>query len=271
MPGRLLLKTPNRRDALLRPLCSECKLIEWSNFVPRHRADVSNMLYEKPLFEIFPDSTPGQHACPVCDLLTNLGQAYVTNNPETIYACSTAKVFLSDEVNEALMSHSKLSNVTRWATILTSGAIGVHQKAVLGILHPGSNKEIYAPRIINPYSINYSIIRGWVQRCSAHPKRNCTPPRKKNLPGFKVIHCRSRNVIEAPDKCPYVALSYVWGNAQFPGPENQDGRFPATIEDSIVVSLALGFEYLWVDRYVSLAVFANISLIGLTLSSVSIR
>lgn len=58
-------------------------------------------------------------------------------------------------------------------------------------------------------------------------------------------------MIEAPEQCAYVALSYVWGTAQFPGPEKQDGQFPATIEDSIVVSLALGFEYLWVDRYVS--------------------
>ena len=254
MPGRLLLKSPKREDALLRPLCSECEIIEWSSFVPRHKADISDMRYTTPLFEVFPEPKPGGFACPVCDLLVDLGQAYVTNNPEMIYVCSAAKVFHSDEVNEALNSHS---DVTQWATVLTSGAIGVRPNAVLGILHPDSDKEIYAPRIVNPCSIDYDVIRGWVQRCSAHPNKNCTPSRNKNLPGFKVIHCRSRNVIDAPENCPYVALSYVWGTAQLIRPENPFGRFPATIEDSIVVSLALGFEYLWVDRYVSLAVFAT--------------
>ncbi|KAA8627766.1 HET domain containing protein [Pyrenophora tritici-repentis] len=48
-----------------------------------------------------------------------------------------------------------------------------------------------------------------------------------------------------PSNCRFVALSYVWGSEQS-SLRLEDA--PATIKDSITVTLALGYDYLWVDR-----------------------
>lgn len=171
----MLRKARQCRDAQLGLLCPECKLIEWPYFVPHHKDDARNVLHKWARFELLPDKTPGQSACPMCDLLIISGLARVTNNPEIIYACSAPRVFLSDEANEALASHLTVSDVTQWGTILISSAIGVELNAVFGILHPGSHRQKYAPRIIDPSSINYDVIRGCIQRCSVHPNRQCIP------------------------------------------------------------------------------------------------
>lgn len=56
-----------------------------------------------------------------------------------------------------------------------------------------------------------------------------------------------------------MTLSYVWGKPkdqsvgqarlESPAPELLPQDLPATIEDAIKVTLALGYDYLWVDRY----------------------
>jgi hypothetical protein len=69
------------------------------------------------------------------------------------------------------------------------------------------------------------------------------------VPGFKVIDCQTRRVIEtAQQGCQYVALSYVWGS-QTPI-KHALGSYPKTVEDAMEVCLILGFRYLWVDQYV---------------------
>jgi len=109
-----------------------------------------------------------------------------------------------------------------------------------------------------PASINYSEIAEWITTCSklghGSTLETCLTGHMPYLPLFQVIDCRSRTVVLWPTdtRPPYVALSYVWGKG------NQDcditeGNLPSTlplvIEDSITVTLNLGYQYLWVDRY----------------------
>jgi hypothetical protein len=60
--------------------------------------------------------------------------------------------------------------------------------------------------------------------------------------------------------CQYVALSYVWGDLE-PGPSVEHGILPAqlprTIEDSILATRLLGYRYLWIDKYVTTAVYCS--------------
>jgi hypothetical protein len=97
-------------------------------------------------------------------------------------------------------------------------------------------------RFLDPKSIDFDRIRRWLQLCS-HMDLALQPHRKiDHLPGFRLLHCRSRQIIEPPLGCYYVALSYVWGKGQLE--EQQHQCFPQTIEDSIRVCLELGFEYI---------------------------
>ena len=98
------------------------------------------------------------------------------------------------------------------------------------------------PCLLDLSFIDFDRMRLWLQSCynvDLSPK-----PRQKPdyLPGFRLIHCRSREIIRPPRECRYVALSYVWGK-NLPE-ESQSQRFPRTIEDAIKVCLKLGFEYI---------------------------
>jgi hypothetical protein len=72
---------------------------------------------------------------------------------------------------------------------------------------------------------------------------------------MKLIDCDTRQIVPAQSH-KYVALSYVWGLAAL-GPGYDDrvvngtlpGLLPKTIEDAILATLKLGFQYLWIDRY----------------------
>ena len=77
--------------------------------------------------------------------------------------------------------------------------------------------------------------------------------------GARVIDCVSREVIPLNQDWQYLALSYVWGPASH-HPQGMDTRMvcqstqlpaalPQTIEDAVEVTTALGFKYLWIDRY----------------------
>ncbi|KIM99873.1 hypothetical protein OIDMADRAFT_126407 [Oidiodendron maius Zn] len=74
------------------------------------------------------------------------------------------------------------------------------------------------------------------------------------LQSLRVIECSTRRLVKAPEDCIYLALSYVWGSPTDSEPEVRGNDFlpcqlPLTIEDAITVTLQLGHEYLWVDRY----------------------
>ena len=75
----------------------------------------------------------------------------------------------------------------------------------------------------------------------------------------RVIDCAWREVVPLNQDRQYLALSYVWGPSSS-YPEQIDPRMacqytqlpaalPQTIEDAVEITTALGFQYLWIDRY----------------------
>jgi hypothetical protein len=103
-----------------------------------------------------------------------------------------------------------------------------------------------------PNRVDFELAKLWMADCGTHEK--CNIPPKSDIDNLKVIDCHQRRIISAPEKCKFVALSYVWGSSmledctQFP---NLPSLLPRTVEDSIEATTLLGFQYLWVDRYVS--------------------
>jgi hypothetical protein len=98
----------------------------------------------------------------------------------------------------------------------------------------------------------------WMSFCKKHHTKLCVATKLPHLPMFRVIDCNSRTVIpwdsdDADQHSVYVSLSYVWGQEVHDIHRQDDGTLPETlpriIEDSIAVTIQLGYRYLWIDRY----------------------
>lgn len=105
-----------------------------------------------------------------------------------------------------------------------------------------------------PTHVDFGVIRSWLDECNRAHSEKCHPRTRHYVRNLKVIDCARRAIVPAPPGSAFVALSYVWGPPSTqPSLTSPDLSMllPRTIEDSIAVTLELGFTFLWIDRYVS--------------------
>jgi ankyrin repeat protein len=106
-------------------------------------------------------------------------------------------------------------------------------------------------RIISPRTDGvFDLIRNQIKYCQ-NVHSDCTEDLDPLLARIRVLDCHTRRVIDAPDDCRYVALSYVWGDERYPSPKKDEivQFLPQTVEDSVAATIRLGYRYLWVDMY----------------------
>lgn len=98
-------------------------------------------------------------------------------------------------------------------------------------------------------SERYDDLMKILSDCAQSHDQTCRPISPcLGINGLKLVEVSSRRVVEAPEKCDYLALSYVWGNQ----PHSDDPRAaPAVIRDTFQVADRLGVEYIWIDKYAS--------------------
>lgn len=101
--------------------------------------------------------------------------------------------------------------------------------------------------------IDFSILKSWIAMCQRLHTENCVAADSlaTTVPFFKLIECETRKIVPGPNK-PFVALSYLWGTVKPPKSAvlgNLPESLPRTMEDSIIATLKLGFQYLWIDAY----------------------
>lgn len=133
------------------------------------------------------------------------------------------------------------------APIFVIPAAAHHGRRAFAAVDKGLHIPSTSPRQVYAFSINYELIKGWIKECHYHIQK-CGLPHAMVMRGFKVIDCQTRSIVRPGQRCPYVALSYVWGPQV--SRTSVETLFPRTIADSIEVTLQLGYRYLWVDRYV---------------------
>jgi len=109
-------------------------------------------------------------------------------------------------------------------------------------------------RPLRPDRVDLDMFREWLTDCMQYHGEVCSPAAEGyyddvfKFDSFRLIDCKTLQVIRASLDERYVALSYVWGEGVEPQHEPQQ-QFPNTIHDTIVVARELGFRYLWVDKY----------------------
>jgi hypothetical protein len=146
---------------------------------------------------------------------------------------------------------------------------GLYLSPVSKRLQVRQNENVRGPRILwnivvsdratqtmiqslTPPFISFSRVKDLFNTC-AEQHADCSLPREDRfIPNLRVINCTTREVVNAPANCEYVALSYVWGSVQSDHDDLTSMQIlPRVIEQSLVVTSKLGFKFLWVDRYVS--------------------
>ena len=111
--------------------------------------------------------------------------------------------------------------------------------------------------------VDTKTLRNWLRQCEDRHGKNCSTPQwlgnVKQSNSLKVIDVKRRCIANAPPRCRYLALSYVWGAcqtfrsttaniAQFREAKGFDKEIvPKTIADAMKLVVALGERYLWVD------------------------
>ena len=141
-------------------------------------------------------------------------------------------------------------------------------------------RTVFRSRQVPANQADFETLKKWPTYCARHEK--CSKQVLPTPQGLRVIDVKHRRLVDAPKHCEYIALSYVWGGVPMPelpestreacccwdiySPEVETERssnkhlvvcscrsiqlpnnYPRTIEDSIELALALGYNYLWVD------------------------
>lgn len=133
-----------------------------------------------------------------------------------------------------------------WQMVIkTSGFIVVRDESQ----HPTA----FSGRRLSPSEIDFNLIQSWIEYCDGHHGNLCRSTSSIDLPGFKVIDCKTQKIVKPRRQKPYIALSYVWGettpSAEPPAPGELPASCPAVIENAMSAVLKLNHRYLWVDRY----------------------
>lgn len=137
----------------------------------------------------------------------------------------------------------------------TNRAFQLELVRATGYISPSITLEIvrqFNTRPLEPL-INFKILQAWLDFRNVYHTETCIISNLRPMRSFRVIDCDNRTIIPAGTDCQYIALSYVWGIST---EENWNEKWdvlpvklPRTIEDAIVATRSLGYQYLWVDRY----------------------
>lgn len=231
-------------------LCDGCRTVDWSS-VPALAADgllktkKLNLRAWKATFEELRDSS-----CPICAILSISAKPYLGTNYLVLRAIPLTSSFHSgsDAFREKHPTPDSASLCTVLSLICPAGYHKPHFETSLAAVRLDDLQS----KKITPSSVDYEKLKTQVKTCQKEHKSCCKAKSRTNVSGLEVIDVRTQplQVIEAQGQCEYLALSYVWGK-QGDSLVNNLENPPAVIKDAIRVTKSMGFEYLWVDRYVS--------------------
>ncbi|KAF2431536.1 HET-domain-containing protein [Tothia fuscella] len=195
--------------------------------------------------------------CPVCRFLFAIIQ-------ETLYSTTTPLLSgyqLRIRVEENPLRYRVLNGsltLVRATLAIAEEDYGRISGAYFGICASGPEIQRNcgaSVRKLEVDQIDFELLSRWVRECrSSHQSSLCNRDGEELVENLRVIDCLTRRIVYAASGGQYVALSYVWGShnieaIDLAGNDYLAPRIPRTIEDAMKVTLQLGFQYLWVDRY----------------------
>lgn len=124
------------------------------------------------------------------------------------------------------------------------------------LLQDGHHPDPFSAQGV-PAFFDAKVASGWLQYCKSNHSSLCGGSSKSPVSGLHLIDCTTLSIIQAERNSPYVALSYVWGktgdiDSTVRRTSNSlllPARLSSIVSDAISVTKALGFQYLWIDKF----------------------
>lgn len=226
----------DRCDALDLGAALSAKRDDEDDFIPITIADLEGKFSE---------------SCAMCRLLV---ECRGKNNANWLFSKSLGKI-------EPSGTNSEIERTRVLFLAPNSLSFGYNTQGFVAEALNDSEKTRCVLRCVESKAVNYSLIRSWLDFCNENHLQSdgytCKPREVDIKWPLRMIDCRTRLVVPLKSlgtPCPpFCALSYVWGMKNNGLDQQDHGRLPQnlpqTITDSITVTKELGFRYLWVDKY----------------------
>ena len=214
-------------------LCSRCASIPWDHLERERDLHSSLWCSEKPTLEDLQSSS-----CRLCRLIASaiLIQPVQRAHPRSVVSMSWCRASGNIDVRLGLL---ELCAEPGGYVGELNLVIGESAREDATALFTEESKRVY-----------FAIVKQSAEACKAS-HNSCEPETSLQLLDLRVIDCVDNTVVVAPIGCSFVALSYVWGGLSADSYVlGSRIAFPPTIEDAVRTTRELGYEYLWVDRYV---------------------
>src|SRR5690242_20075354 len=259
IPPQFISSIPDQSNQL----CMKCQTLNFEE-VSQLR---NSSLIKLPIQALDSVSSLLQSACPLCQLFGRSQPAQSEENGSaqdyklSLEVCSSNKALTNSTIvqdDSVLLGMVKTPVRNRYILTPDSRQPSLDTTGYIALTPTIDQQPISPARVINPENVNDTVIRRWWKYCCGNHTTRCGKTAVSATKSLRVIDCVSREIVDAPPGCSYVALSYVWGDPK-PDTDVKNMRsqklgkalptLPKTIEDSMVVVQKLGFRYLWVDRY----------------------
>jgi hypothetical protein len=228
-------KTPGARWD---ELCERCVKIPWEGLVRPANGVV------QPDHIIQLNQHLSSEYCRLCRLLSRVYSNTPRGIPETL---------TPDDSKPPMFQFQRRLLREQWAIEVEDYDV----QWILTDLDPKNGEFLNEYQQSQPDCVDFDMAKSWTRKCKAEHARACRPASTAFIKQLKVIDCDKRRIVPAPVPCTFVALSYVWGQSSTAQRGGVDDlrELPNTIADAILVTKALGYRYLWIDRYVSPTVY----------------
>lgn len=240
-------------------ICPECRRVDWDSLpnLTGNRDHVETAPWSRTIRTIEANHEQlATSSCRICRILS-IVKPQSLDEPDCVVGARPLSDFRAYAIASGKCSCNNITALhvgpkdkpTEWYT--------ADSRCLVALRRDGKD---LSSMTISPRSINYDWLKDLSQSChsshwSCRRQRGWLGP--VSVSGLKVIDAWSRTIVEAPTECRYVALSYVWGKQPDMDLVSHLQRPPQLIEDAISVTLAMGYKYLWIDRYVSLYNLSN--------------
>jgi hypothetical protein len=247
------------------PLCQRCAGIDFGKIIPRRRGTSTGAVKLGTASDIAVNPS-----CSLCLLFSHnyhQRQFCVDDQVYYLYPFYTSHIYAYRWIyGPGLQGIPKTISFTvvegRDIQSMLSGNAWVMRDTIKGTgwispIATSSTDSGFAGRELGQ-KVDFALIKGWLDFCTTNHRETCGIISSRVMLPIRVIDCASRTIMTAAPEWRYVALSYVWGKS--PPMESEevwcaiDGQvlpapLPNVIEDAIIATQKLGFQYLWVDRY----------------------